>query len=801
MKKINIKYNPYTIYTEVIVDGEMPEENNSLNFGRMRLQEWVGELPSLLDQQYSDKNFEIDFTGTLADFEDLKQAFDVQEKVLANFVHHRTPDVSETEDEVNKIFDEIKKGPIEELKGEEIISSFEKAQNEEFEISVVATMSSGKSTLINALLHHKLMPVAAKATTATIVSIKETATDIDEDLYNSKFFSGVAYDANDAIVEENSNVSYNLMKEWNKNPNISCIEIKGHIPCISNVGMRLILVDTPGPNNSGDKTHREKTFKKLKNSDKSLVLFVMNAENLDVDDETAFLDFVCDCMKKGGKQSRDRYIFVVNKLDRYKIEDDDINEALQGVKNKLESKGICNPNIFPATAEIALELRTNDFTSDYEGFKENTRVHNNYHFESYYHFSHLPEMIKQKINGMKRNANEKEIIEIHSGIVSIEEAIGLYINKYSRTIKIKDLVDSFNSKLNDLATFANIEKAIRDDETKKARIEEHIKQIKDSLQTTEKVKECSEIIESLDLTKGLADKVNQSLNSIRSSITEIASVNTSKLELSKAKKACKKIDKEFDDKIIQMQLDIEDIVNTAYNNAIADILDKYTIYLSQLNIQASTDEFSFSPISLVSSELKKITADSELLYKYSHEETEKVKIKVPKKVRVEGNRGTMAVKGGFWGTVLAGAALAADALGGCGVFTALAAGAGIGAAAGAAAGDDDRVINSETETEVDKQVTYVDMAELVSSYFEPIQLKLAQIPEEVVEYVNSETLKLKDVLKEKLTEINMLVQQKLEELSNTQQKKEQTQEEIRKKEHDLEWLEGIQNRVNKLINF
>ena len=44
---------------------------------------------------------------------------------------------------------------------------------------------------------------------------------------------------------------------------------------------------------------------------------------------------------------------------------------------------------------------------------------------------------------------EDDAIEIHTGIVSVEQAIAQYINKYARTTKVFDLVQSFNEKLNE----------------------------------------------------------------------------------------------------------------------------------------------------------------------------------------------------------------------------------------------------------------------------------------------------------------------------------------------------------------
>jgi len=37
MKKIQIKYNPYIVDTEIIVDGEKPKANSALNVKKKRL--------------------------------------------------------------------------------------------------------------------------------------------------------------------------------------------------------------------------------------------------------------------------------------------------------------------------------------------------------------------------------------------------------------------------------------------------------------------------------------------------------------------------------------------------------------------------------------------------------------------------------------------------------------------------------------------------------------------------------------------------------------------------------------------
>ena len=68
-------------------------------------------------------------------------------------------------------------------------------------------------------------------------------------------------------------------------------------------------------------------------------------------------------------------------------------------------------------------------------------------------------------------------MELHTGIPSIEEAIRLYVNKYARTIKVKDLVDSFNKRLTELKAEAEIQERIQHNKEEKARLDAEISKI------------------------------------------------------------------------------------------------------------------------------------------------------------------------------------------------------------------------------------------------------------------------------------------------------------------------------------
>ena len=332
MKKVTIKYNPYLVTTQIMVDGQQPKANSSVNVTNSRLQEWVEQLPQILTDEYRDTNFEITFTGTQADYDDIVSAVeDYGNKVNIKCKLNKTADIADAEATINSIFEEIKAGPVPELQDKQIVAAFEKAKNSQFEINVVATMSSGKSTLINALLGQQLMPAANEATTATIVKI------VDTDQNN---FSATAYDKSGQKVKSMDNVTLNDMKALNGDPKVSLVILKGKIPFSKSNGMKLVLVDTPGPNNSRDKSHEEMTYKMIADSEKSLVLYVMNGQQLGINDEKIFLDYICQNMKEGGKQGRERFIFAVNKMDSFnpspKYDGEGcITRALEDVKNGL----------------------------------------------------------------------------------------------------------------------------------------------------------------------------------------------------------------------------------------------------------------------------------------------------------------------------------------------------------------------------------------------------------------------------------------------------------------------------------
>ncbi|MTP16204.1 hypothetical protein GMB60_10900, partial [Turicibacter sanguinis] len=220
MKKIFIKYNPYKLETEMTVDGEELAQNSQLRDKVMpgiRLQEWIEDLPSLLVEEYACREWEITFHGTLLDFQDLTEVFDSYNKQgqLTLKINHIP--VKETSDKIgliDEVFKEIQNGPFDELKDEQIQKAFNQAKSDEFEVCVVATMSAGKSTLINAMLGANLMPSSCEACTAIITRIKDN---------DNQSWKGKVYGKNHRLLETHEELTYEKMVRLNGEKEVSVI--------------------------------------------------------------------------------------------------------------------------------------------------------------------------------------------------------------------------------------------------------------------------------------------------------------------------------------------------------------------------------------------------------------------------------------------------------------------------------------------------------------------------------------------------------------------------------------------------
>lgn len=753
MQKIFIKYNPYQVKTEILIDDNEPKKNSKLHFGDRRLQEWVDDLPDILFEECSTRQFEITFYGTIPDYEDIvSMAEEAKNKNIDIQVEHiPAKEVKDKEIAIQEIFQKIQEGPFEELKKPDVIRAFELANSSDFEVNVVATMSAGKSTLINAFLGQRLMPAKQEACTATITEIRDNDTD---------HFEAKVYDKNENLIASHNSLSYSIMEGYNSNSEVSKIRIDGNIPFVAADDVSLVLVDTPGPNNSRDPEHKAATYRMLSESSKTVVLYIMNATQLAVDDDNNLLGHVAESMKVGGKQSRDRFIFVVNKLDDFKKGEDSIDAALQKVKDYLVDNGIENPNIYPASALTALNIRTilteSDDDNDDDVYEAKGKVrkfnrNEEMHFEKY---APLPVSVKERITNQlelaikKNDVNEQALI--HSGIIPIEEAIRMYVRKYAKTAKIKNIVDTFVKRLESAHTFEKTRQQISENEDQKKAIVERIDVIEAKLKNGEEAKKFKEEISKVNYDNYIRNSANKVIAEAQKKITNILGNSQMKLTRQQAYDMCRWFAGIAENVQAEVRVRLEELILKNVQKNAENLLDNYKKKLSDLVKEVSVDEIEIDPFKMMLGEIS--TNTMSLIEDSSKSE----KVKTGEKWVA--NTSKRWWKPWTW------------------------------------------FQESGHYVDIIEEREYIDGQVLAEKFFAPIEETLYKNSTAAVEYAKEQVKNIKKDFADKFDELDNVLKEKLNELKVCATDEKIAEEKLAESKARLEWLEDIQARVDSILS-
>ena len=76
MAKVELKYNPYLVETEIIFNGIKPRINSLVEkYQHESLQFWVRKVPYIFHDEMNGYDFDLEFSGTNTDFEEIKRSF------------------------------------------------------------------------------------------------------------------------------------------------------------------------------------------------------------------------------------------------------------------------------------------------------------------------------------------------------------------------------------------------------------------------------------------------------------------------------------------------------------------------------------------------------------------------------------------------------------------------------------------------------------------------------------------------------------------------------------------------------
>lgn len=616
MTNVEITYNPYKVKSKILVDGEEPKQNSRLSqFLNKRFQLWVDQIPYLLSNEYNDDEFDLTFLGTELDYQDLLAAIESAQKDGIQFIAKKLPakEFGDKEKDIRKLFSKIKELPFEELQSPAVANAFELAFNELLEVNVVATMSAGKSTLINALLGKQLMPIKAGACTAKITRIQ----DDDDSTYKA-----VTIDQNKTELEHYSSIDYETMKALNKNPDVSEIQVRGNIPFVTADEASLVLIDTPGPDNARDPRHRKIAAKALDQSSKMLVMFVMNGGKLHDEAQDAFLRRIAKSMSVGGKQSKERFLFVINKIDDYEENNDDISgETIPDAVKYLEEMGIEDPNIFLAAAKPALLIRCYQNTLDEEEKKklldQITPVakklikQKQLHLEQYPRLSRSCQMTIDK--ELEKAIESNDVLGqalVHSGIRGIEETIRMYVTKYCRPAKITNVVNTFLGGLESAEAFTKTKEEISSHEDELTELGKEMESLNKKIDSREENEKFKKRLRKLDVKSQLTERLDDLISEVQRELRLFFFDCPVEMEEEDATSYIRKFETLANSKQSEFQITVENLIDSDIKAKSDQLLTEYIKKLDAISEEFNGKGLKINLGSYIKGELALLSSDS-----------------------------------------------------------------------------------------------------------------------------------------------------------------------------------------------
>ncbi|GEM_PF-5418912 len=612
MKKVQIKFDPYKMKTKIIVDNKQVQMNKHCNSKLkkylddntpMPIQNWIDPIPrdnwkGLLHSlcEMGDKDFSIDFTGRRIDYLDVIDSLNAQNteyncNAKLDFMeikHEISPDEkmkNDISDVINMMLkkeftDLVEKSTSSELKLKytNLRETYEQILNEEFRIVFTGTYSSGKSSIINALIGKNILPTATSTCTSVICKIKH-----ESDMQN---LARVEYILNDKKISYNCTTEMEVQTQIKAaDDSIELIEVYTDLsklyPSPLDKTMKLVLIDTPGTDsalgNDSEKTddgkrrlfsksHIDVTREILRSKQKEIIILVAD-DKFEDDNIVELLDIIEESASADDGAYNDRFLFVMNMCDSltYSNEGETIKNYIDNFISNIKKipdtsklRNILNPRVFPITSGAALavysgytikpsrdERKTKkaELFNYYEDFAKKiyyedlrTLEEAQYEFDEAYtadlnyclekHSSISLRSKKKFESELEQPIGLSERILMHSGVPALEIAIHEYISHFAFPIKVRSLLESFSDILLEIDNYNSME--LKELKAAKERLDSTLSlKSKKELEESEEIKKEAQI--RLINTKIM--QISHNIDEIKENTTEINGLRSQLLML------------------------------------------------------------------------------------------------------------------------------------------------------------------------------------------------------------------------------------------------------------------------------
>lgn len=541
MRVVKMEYNPYKMKTSICIDGSDVKGNSNYRSiddftGRgTPLQTWVEPIdylnwPGLLNEIADPENngeIEFCFSGRKIDFEDLKRSLEDQNKNreegtrLSLRFRQEDPQLDDKKlsgniedivkelqsDRFRELIEERSRSQTLQKKYEALETNYAKAKEREFDVVFAGVYSSGKSTLLNTLIRHNILPTSDSTCTSKNCRIKHDGSlgnkvsllGLDED--QKVVLPKSVFDSDEACASKFMEVcpTGKVNPQYEK---VTTIEIGADLShlypkSVSEENFTLVLVDTPGMDSAqsidehGVNQHaRLAQLAITHDNSKPMVVLCADAQKYE---DKSIGEFMGDIIQQSVDERggfNDRFLFLMNKCDSLtygngeRIEDRKAafaqylrDSGKWGIASEEDEKRIQEaahfvPRIFPVTAIVASAIqRGADKYSGEELTKEPVKrtlcnrleefqknvcryTDSNYYLSQ---FCDIPAYRRVEMDTAFRKALKAgDIItatQLQCGLMSVECAIRDYIARYAYPIKVRDLLETFEDILTDVCSF------------------------------------------------------------------------------------------------------------------------------------------------------------------------------------------------------------------------------------------------------------------------------------------------------------------------------------------------------------
>lgn len=424
------------------------------------------------DYQSDDSPIEIYFEGSNDEFMEL-EAICEQENYIKLVKPFRSEiilaNARDILPEVIKLFQQmsplIAQSVINRDKIQRDLDRFTDAASDVVPICVLGNYSSGKSTFINALIGHEILPNGINPVTAKIFKISRSKykdrayvrfsyldqpivlhlTDTDSyfedsqlpnDLTNilKKELSGMSGES--IVVRMNRAISIiNDYESDRDNSGVSdLIEIE--IPFVNGVLAQsqhpFVIFDTPGSNSASNARHLKVLKQAMANMTNGLPIFIATPDTLDSTDNENLYKIIRDLDELDSRFT----MIVVNKADKNDLNRKESSESEENdILNLAVPRHLYSGGIFYVSSIMGLGSKSNgQFFDDFydETYEDQERKYinpSNRRYKRLYLYNIMPAQIKMRSDAAA--AEQSNLVYANSGLYSVESEIEQFAGKYA----------------------------------------------------------------------------------------------------------------------------------------------------------------------------------------------------------------------------------------------------------------------------------------------------------------------------------------------------------------------------------